>query len=759
MSDNRLVAPSIAAFVVAAVLVGLPTVAPFAALGLWVATLVSLVVRRPHIAIVLAAAALAGSVVVAVAPSRHPEILDDLGDRTAPVTIELTSSAVEGSRSPYRGIVRAVGEAAVNVPVVVFDGVPTGGAPIGSLISTRATFTPADAGDSAAYLVFGQSPATITAPPPALLEAANAMRSRFRDVAATLPGDGARLLPGLAIGDTSAVTSELDSAMKASALSHLTAVSGANCAIVIGLIVFVGARLGLGRISRTLLAIVFLLAFITLVTPEPSVVRAGVMAIIGLATMLAGRPVRGVPVLCLAVLVLVISDPWMSRNFGFVLSVLATGGLMVLSGPLTSAASKWLPEPLAAIFAIPLAAQLACQPVLILLEPSIPVFGLVANVLAAPAAPIATIAGLIACLACSVLPPIAPALAMVAWLPAAWIAAVASFFTEHSVAIPWMDGAAGAAALASITVTGAFALSRARSNARRGATARQLSALLAVTLIAAVAASAAGRMVAEGFSRPSDWSIAMCDVGQGDAAIIRDGQFTAMIDTGADPERTERCLQQTGVSRLNLAVLTHFDLDHVGGVTAIYGRVDRVLVGPSSSSDDDTIVENFRRGGAIVDRVSQGDSGELGDLHWSVLWPRTSSDFEPGNDASIAMTFSHGDSCEECLSSLFLGDLSGEAQRALIAANRGAISEVDVIKVAHHGSADQDPEVYELAQARLALIGVGDNNYGHPNPALLGILDAVGTTVSRTDADGLILVSGGAELRVWRERSGVGGGD
>ncbi len=101
----------------------------------------------------------------------------------------------------------------------------------------------------------------------------------------------------------------------------------------------------------------------------------------------------------------------------------------------------------------------------------------------------------------------------------------------------------------------------------------------------------------------------------------------------------------------------------------------------------------------------------------------------------------------------FLGDLGAEPQLRMLAA--GPVGRVDVVKVAHHGSADQTEGLYQAFAAPVALIGVGvDNDYGHPTAKLLGILDRLGTEVGRTDTDGLLLVARAADggLALWRER-------
>jgi len=262
--------------------------------------------------------------------------------------------------------------------------------------------------------------------------------------------------------------------------------------------------------------------------------------------------------------------------------------------------------------------------------------------------------------------------------------------------------------------------------------------------------------------RPGDW-LAACDIGQGDAVLIRSQGRTALVDTGPEPEPLAACLDNLGIGRIDLLVLTHFDLDHVGGVDAVLGRVDLTIVGPVGEPADDAILAALRDGGSVVEQVTRGRTGMLGDLRWEVLWPRARlGAVEPGNDASVALRLQPVGACADgCLSALFLGDLGERAQALMLAA--GPIEPVDVVKVSHHGSADQSARLYERAKATVGIIGVGaDNGYGHPAPRLLDLLAAVGTLPTRTDRQGLVLLAPGegrGSVEVWTERNGDGGDD
>ena len=160
--------------------------------------------------------------------------------------------------------------------------------------------------------------------------------------------------------------------------------------------------------------------------------------------------------------------------------------------------------------------------------------------------------------------------------------------------------------------------------------------------------------------------------------------------------------------------------------------------------------------GMRVEQVSRGPTGVLGELRWEILWPPAHlGSIEPGNAASIAMEFLPAARCASgCLSSLFLADLPESSQARL--ASTTPLPVLDVVKVSHHGSADQSPKLYEAIRAAVGLIGVGaDNTYGHPTQRLLEILESTGTTAERTDRNGLILLSPGeetGEVEVWTER-------
>lgn len=183
-------------------------------------------------------------------------------------------------------------------------------------------------------IAFARGPPEQRAPPTGVLDrAAAGIRSGLRDRAEqTLGPDEAGLLRGIVLGDTAGMDAVLVEDFRLSGLSHLTAVSGTNCAIVIGAVLWPLRRSRLRGVTRSMFAAVALGGFVLLVGPQPSVLRAAAMGAITLLALATGRARQAIPALAGAVLLLLALDPALARDLGFALSVSATAGIVILAG-------------------------------------------------------------------------------------------------------------------------------------------------------------------------------------------------------------------------------------------------------------------------------------------------------------------------------------------------------------------------------------------------------------------------------------------
>lgn len=699
----------------------------------------------------LVAVVMLGAVMVGASFRDNPRLLDHDG-QSIEAHIRLSHTIVPGDRSVSALLIGVNDELLTGgaVPIRVVGDMAISRVPLGSSAVVSGNLARAENNDQDSWVLFVRdAPEAWSAPGP-LLAVTDGLREQFLERSLQHDGDAGELLPGLAIGDTSAVNPSLLEAMRMTSLSHLVAVSGANCAVVVAIVVAIVALFGGGLWVRMIAGVAALIGFVILVTPEPSITRAAIMAGIVLFFLASARPVKGIPVLGTTVLILLAWDPWLSTDFAFALSVSATGGILILTAPLVRRLSQWMPPGLALILALPLAAQIACQPLLILLNPIIPLWAVVANALAAPAAPVATILGMLACVAGPIWGGLADAITWLAWLPSGYIAGVGRVLAATpSATLPWPSGWWGALAVAAVSYAGiAWILTTGEPRRlwRHGLAALSLGTATVVVIAFFVPA------VAVRASVPRDWSIAQCDVGQGDALLIRSGTHTALIDTGEFPELLTTCFDLLGVSSLDLVVLSHFDKDHVGAWQVLVGMAAEVWVGPTDSPADREIVRALEAGGARIVPVFDGHTGKLGDYDLDVVWPSAAPLGDPGNDSSVVVALRHDARCGHCLSGVFLGDLGERTQQILAA--RMKPGQVDVVKVSHHGSGSQFHPLYRALQARVGLIGVGvDNSYGHPTDAIVAVVSESATVV-RSDLDGTATLhrdeTGG--IVMWSER-------
>lgn len=570
----------------------------------------------------------------------------------------------------------------------------------------------------------------------------------LRAVAASVPSDAAALLPGFALGDTALVNAELVEAMRASGLAHLTAVSGANCIIPMTVAGQCGAWFGLPWRVRIGLQLCALAIFAAAVWPEPTVLRASLMLGLVLGIRAFGRRAIGVPVLSLVVIGCLLVNPDLAHSLGFALSVAATLGIVILSPALEARCSRWLPSGVAQGLAVTVAAILATFPLFILLGQSTPLIAIPVNVIAAPAALWASWWATLAAALVVWMPGLA-SLFLGFGVPGAWIVStLARFGAAHPVMqLPWPESLIGTWLAAAIVVMVMISLWC------RPLLARWIRAI-AVVATASIVVGTAVWGIAGAARIPADWDVVMCDVGQGDGLIVRlsDGGV-AVSDTGPDSEPIVRCLHDLNIRQVDLLALSHFDHDHVGGAVGI---LDAFAVGSTIIPDAEdarpearAVLRALAEHNVAVTRLAARSGVQFGKTQLIALSPtpatassRTPDNASDGgaestNDAGLVLRWEVPGGC----SMVTLADLSEVAQRPLV----DEVSPINVVKVAHHGSKDFSPALVEALRPSVALIGVGKNSYGHPTPQAIGAWRLAGADVRRTDRDGNIAVSCGAD--------------
>ncbi|XNL77285.1 ComEC/Rec2 family competence protein [Actinomadura madurae] len=624
-------------------------------------------------------------------------------------------------------IVRARAEAVqrtkVRVPVLLIAGDPRWLRLVPSQrVRLRGRFVPPKGPGLLAAVVIVRGPPAVLGPPSTIQRAAEHVRARLRAAVARLPPDQRGVLPGMVVGDTSRLAPDLADDFQTAGLTHLLVVSGANLAIVIGAVLGLCRFAGLGHRRAPPVAVLAVFAFVVVARPEPSVLRATVMGFIGLLALFTGRRRQGIPALAAAVLLLVLIDPELARSYGFALSVLATAGLLVLAPPWRDRLARRLPGPLADALAVAAAAQVAVAPVLVMLSGEIGVLAVVANLLAAPAVAPATLLGALAAVTAPASLPLARVIVWPAGLAVAWIIRVARTTADLPYAtIPWTTGGLGAVTL---LLAGGAAVLLLRS--------RRLRLCAAAAMTGVLAAVVAMRVLAPSWPPPG-WHMVACDVGQGDALALSTGPGQAVVvDTGPEPALVDGCLRRLHIEDVPLLILTHPHADHINGTSGVMNNrtVQSILTTSRTSGREARLAH-----GLPMRPAHAGQQWRVGELTLSILAPQTTTpalspkdDGTTINNASVVLV-----ARRPGFSALLAGDIEADAQRALAS----AVPRVHVLKVPHHGSRSQAPGFLAAARAPISVISVGaHNDYGHPSPATLGLLQRLRSQIHRTDKEG-----------------------
>jgi competence protein ComEC len=416
---------------------------------------------------------------------------------------------------------------------------------------------------------------------------AGRFRAGLRSAAGPLSAGPRGLLPGLVDGDTSQLQPALRTAFQTTGLTHIVAVSGANVAIVLGAVLLLARWVGLQHRAQAVAGILAIVGFVVVARPEASVLRAAAMGLIAVVALATGRRRRALPSLCAAVLLLVLTDPALATSAGFALSVLATGGLVVLAPVLRERLSRWWPRWLAEAVSVPAAATLVCAPIIVMISGQVSLSSVPANLLAEPAVAPATVLGVLAACTAPVALPVAQLFARLGGVPCSWLILIARTFARiPGSAVRWPSGVRGAVLL--VLVMAALFVGVLLWRARLGSAGRPfLAGVLAVALV--IGGDRWWQRYASHWP-PHGWVVAACAVGKGLALAIRAGPDSALlVDAGPAGPLIDGCLQNLGVRQLPVVVLTDgtaSDVDGLGG--ALAGRmVGRVEAAADVGADDE----------------------------------------------------------------------------------------------------------------------------------------------------------------------------
>ncbi|MDP2674793.1 MAG: ComEC/Rec2 family competence protein [Dehalococcoidia bacterium] len=584
-------------------------------------------------------------------------------------------------------------------------------------------------------------------------------RARLRGALAdALPEPEASLTGGVLLGGGARLPSDLAQDMRVTGTSHLVAVSGQNVSLLAGLLMAALAW-AVGRRRAAWLALAAVGAYSLLVGGEPSVVRAAIMGGLYVAAVGFGRQNTAAIALALAAAAMTAAGPQVAHDVGFQLSFSATLGLMTLAPQLATQAERlvrrWpgidrfpLTRPAVELAAVTLAAVAFTLPITAVNFRAVSLVAPLANVLAVPAFLAVAVTGAITAAAGALVPAAAQPLGLLAWPPAAYMVTVVRMAADIPLASVAVRGVGTGHAIAYYAALAGAVWLLARlpraaplvAPPQRPQSARR--ALLPVSGVAIVLGLAV-TLLWLGVTSPVQGrlTVTVLDVGQGEAVLIEGPEGNRiLVDAGPSEEAIAAALGRNlpfHDRRVDLALITHPQADHFGGLPAVLERYDVGSVLASSIEADSAAyrsVRNSIREAAVPYReAAPGQTVDLGGgaRLYVVSAPARSGD---PNDASVVLKLTLGRA-----SFLLTGDIGKTREAALV--RSGADLHAVVYKVPHHGSrTSTSPEFLEAVGPLVDVISVGAHNpFGHPSPDVLERLN--GDAVFRTDRDGDVSVS------------------
>lgn len=566
-----------------------------------------------------------------------------------------------------------------------------------------------------------------------------AVRQRIAQRFTELYGARAGLVHALTLDRREDLDPRLRRAFADSGLAHLLAISGLHVGILAGWVV-VGGRRVMGRVRAWIAAGIICWAYVVLLGLPAPATRSAVFVTVKAVSIARQRNPSSDTILLVSGLLVLAVDPRAATDVGAWLSFAAVWGT-ARAGRLLPPA--WRRREWVNLLATSVGATVVTAPITAYVFGAVPLIGIVANLVAIPLSAVA-IPGVFASLASHTLAGgtglVLAAMERVADIAAAVPGGRVSGAPGPGFALPWFG-------LLAALIWGMSIRWSPRAVRR----------LLYAAIIAAglwcLAAVPQWRLTSPG--RGDRLELHVLNVGQGDAIAIRTPRGRWMVvDAGPRTPRDDAgrrvvlpFLRRHGVRQLDVLVASHGDADHLGGVPVLERALDPALVlEPGQPLGTrlylEHLVEVDERGLAWLP-ARAGDSLVLDSVVVTVLHPSgawIATEVEPNENSVVLRVRYRG------FSAMLAGDAGLPVEQRLA----GSVSPVDVLKVGHHGSAGSTGDAWVQALGpRVAVISVGENRYGHPDPGVLARLVRHNVRVFRTDRGGAVTVrSDGRYLEV-----------
>lgn len=576
---------------------------------------------------------------------------------------------------------------------------------------------------------------------------AAALARTRREVGTRLSAEGAggSFARALALGDRSGLSDESREAFTRLGIGHLLAVSGLHVALVAGLAFAFARRVTLviprfaakhdPRMVALCAAFVCAAIYAAMSGWGIPVRRALLFLGVLCVSVTSARIVNGVQLLALAALPLLVFEPSALFEMGAQLSFVASAALLLARNNPNSP-----PSGLHALVRTSTTAIVATAPLVAWHGGSAGAYGLVANLVAVPwVGSIVLPASLVAAINAALPENVASDFVIACASALAEVTLDAAIAIASYLPSPTLRGGTPALMFVAVAALIAFIALRVRVTSYRLALALVQSALLAVAPMQEIT--------------PSVPRVVMFDVGQGDATVVQGRTGVVLVDAGRAIEGAfdvgKRVvvpgLAALGISRIDVAIVSHGDLDHRGGMESVLESIEVgelwLPYGGLSLSDFGALIEIAERRSVHVLEKGFGDPVEVvGDLRVQPLWPPRNGGPRGRNERSLVVRVTVAGSGPNGDRVLLTGDLGAPGEAELLA--RGVDLRASILKVGHHGSAGSSTwRFLDAVGPQVALVSAScHGRSGLPNARALARLRDTRAELWWTGESGAIIV-------------------
>lgn len=552
----------------------------------------------------------------------------------------------------------------------------------------------------------------------------------------------APLAAAVTLGDKTGLSEQLHSALNRSGIMHAAVVSGMHISFLVSVILL----LCRGRRGAALCLVPLLVFYALMAGGTPSAFRAVIMQAALLAGPVLNREADGPSSLGLALLVLLIQNPYAAASVSLQLSFASVAGILLVTARLSRAMLApvrdrlrgkgrfarlilSLYRVLAANVSVSLGAMVFTVPLIACYFGQIVLISPLTNILCLWAATALMVCALVIGVLAVFFPVVMSFFGAAAGLLAHYIRAVVSVLGRLPLSSldstgPYFQIWLLAAYLFLLTIL----LAR-----RKGRQTVFSLACLALLLAAAVGLNR--RTV-----RQTDLTVTALDVGQGASTLLLSGDSAVLVDCGGNASSSPGDLAADklaamGETRLDALILTHLDDDHFNGVSQLFWRlvVSRVYL-PETAEDLENLallLELAENEGAEVRFVTETETLSMGEANLTLYPPLGSG---TSNEEGLFVLCS-----ADGFDVLITGDADTFVEKMLI--KYYPLPDIELLMAGHHGSKySTGTELLDALRPELAVISVGYNSYGHPADEVLERLSAAGAEVYRTDQSGTVTV-------------------